>query len=189
MAASYVRVEGAEGVLKALRMMDAGLAKGLGDEVAAIGRRVRDDARANATSRPMTTNGTDMTGWRSGPPRRPRGKRLPSGSYSDMVLSRGGAGWPGWNEATIDAKIKSARRDMRVTITMSDAAAMIYEFAGKESRGESPQGRAFIRNLPPLPRNSGRILIRALKANYRQANRDLRAVVDKAIAEFERRVA
>lgn len=189
MAATYVRVEGAQGVLKALRMMDAGLAKELGSEVASIGRRVRDDARTNATNRPMTINGTDMTGWRSGPPRRPRGKRLSTGAYSGEVLSRGGAGWPGWNEAIIDAGIKSARRDLSVTVSMSDAAATIYEFAGKESRGNSPQGRAFIRNLPPLPRDSGRILVRALKANYAQANRDLRAVVDRAVAEFNRRVA
>ena len=65
-----------------------------------------------------------------------------------------------------------------------DASLAIYEIAGTKGSGDSPQGRAFIRNLPALGADNGshrgRVLVRSVKKNYRAAKGQLADIVQRA---------
>ena len=179
----YLRVEGADDALKALRTIEPTIAKEVGREISSVGRMVAAHINSNApTSAPMS-------GWRSSPAANPQRQ------------SRGGKGWDSqvtWSPI----RATSSRRGMSVTIkTVSgNAAAIIYESAGikggRKSRGigGSGDGAQFIANLErhsPLVQSGkyqGRLGRAAIKANYREAIRQIEQACAKAVFEVNRRM-
>ncbi len=182
----YLRVEGADDALKALRTLEPTVAKEVGREVSSVGRMVASYINANAPTSPP------MSGWRTTPTVRPQAK------------PGRGRGGKGWNSDVTWSPIRASasRRGMSVTIrtVSANAAAIIYESAGvKGGRtfrgpGGSGDGAQFIANLErhaPLVQSGkyqGRLGRAAIKANYREALKQIERACEKAVFEVNRRM-
>lgn len=187
----YVKVEGVAGSLKALNKVEPEIAKGVGRELNKAGRKIRDDARR------LTPTDSPMRNWRTTPARNPRGKQNAAGLFGYGV-SRGGQGWPAWNKGGFQKSIRSKRREFLLEISANDASAMIYELAGTKGgfgRGSagSPQGQAFIAKLPAVNQSSkgdrtGRIMVPALKKNYKATREAIEKAVDRTRAELQKAI-
>lgn len=156
----FVRIEGADSTLRALRQMEPQTAKDVGREITKVGRMI--SGRASAP-------GIALTNWRTTDAARAyRGSRQNSG------------GWPAYSVGGVSVR----RRGMSVTLAHFGAAGAIYESAGIKTQGRDSRGRAFISHLPPLPRmsskRSGRYLRRALATTYPQVLRDIETAANKA---------
>lgn len=88
----------------------------------------------------LVTAKPPLSGWATQPPRNPR--------------TRGGAGWPNWDQSIIRAGISSTRAQGRVkkdyttsaaALKNKSAAGVIYEIAGRTNK--SPGRNNFISNL------------------------------------------
>lgn len=190
MAVITLREDGVAGTLRALKLLDKDLAKGLEKEINDIGGKIVADAKDLIPGRPPSANGGELYNWRATGPRRSRATRTSTGSYGTTAV-RGGKGWPGWIEAAMDSSVRKSRREFVVTARSTDAAAMIYEIAGTKTSGRSPQGRAFIANLPALPPSGGRrgrVLVRSVKMNYRAAKDGIKDVTERAQAACRERL-
>jgi hypothetical protein len=156
----YVRIEGADSTLRALRQMEPQTAKEVGREITSVGRMIA--GRASAP-------GIALRNWRTS-----------AASRSYRGSRQGSGGWPAYEIGGVSVK----RRGMDVTLGHFGAAGAIYESAGIRTQGRDARGRAFISYLPPLPRmsskRSGRYLRRALAAVYPQAIRDIEKAANKA---------
>lgn len=183
-----LRVRGVPGVLKALETFDKELAKSTAKEITRAGKAIAANAKNEIPDRPGR-----LRNWRDVPPRIPRGKRNADGTYSG-VLSRGGAGWPAWKASEARTSIKSRRRDIVLTVTLNEAAANIYAVAGTKSSGFSPQGRAFVENLPPLSKSEGRggrrgrVMVPAVRKEYRQIIETIDKEIFQVVREVNRKV-
>jgi hypothetical protein len=179
-----LKVRGVPGVLKALETFDKELAKATAKEISRAGREIVKDAKDEVPDRPGR-----LRNWRNIPARIPRGRRNRDGTYA-RGLTRGGEGWPAWKPTDIRSSIKSRRRDVTLTIMMTEASGSIYAVAGTQTGGRSPQGEAFIRNLDPLSKSqgrggrAGRIMVPAVRKNYR----DIIETIDKEIFQVVREV-
>ena len=124
-------------------------------------------ARVNNTH----NTGTPMSGWRQGSAIRPSS-------------TRGGAGWPGFNQAEVAAGIvkTKAQRRVRADYTTSagallnkSAAGAIFEIAGRKTKGSAD-------------RTSAAQFMRTLTNRFGKASRLIWSVVDKDRARIERNV-
>lgn len=182
-----LKVRGVPGVLKALEVFDKDLAKATAKEISRAGRAIAAEARNQIPMEPP------MRGWRTVPARIARGKRNADGTSSN-VISRGGAGWPAWSSAQAKTSVKSRRKDVTLTVSMNEAAANIFAIAGTKTDGISPQGRVFVRNLPPLSKSEGRggrkgrIMVPAVRKEYRQIIETIDKEIFQVVREVNRKV-
>lgn len=116
--------------------------------------------------------GTPMSGWR------PNNATKPSST-------RGGAGWPGFNQSEVAAGITKtkAQRRVRADYTTSagalrnnSAAGAILEVAGRKTKADSA-------------RTSSSQFLRTLSARFGKASRVIWSVVDKDRERIERNVS
>jgi hypothetical protein len=175
-----VNVTGDTKVLKSLSTFDPEIAKTLGNNMS----KIRKDIVAD-TKEAYTPRAGRLYNWRNRAAKTPRGRRNADGTLSTL-LTRGGAGWPPWSVPNMRKGVKSSRRDLVVTVRVTEAAAAIYELAGSKTKGESPQGRAFISGLPPLFSRQfrGRALRPALMKHYARGRR----IIDKDVADVIRTI-
>ena len=185
---AYVRVQGTSNVLKALKQFEPDLAKKIGKDLSDAGRQIANTAKANIPQRPGL-----LYNWNSKPTKNPQGKRNNSGLLGN-VLTRGGKGWPAWEMNPMKKSVKSRRNQTVLTISINEAALNIFALAGSASEGNSPQGKAFIRGLPPISRSgkgkdrTGRVLVPAVKAHYKDTRQTIEDSIFAGIAEINRRV-
>lgn len=106
-----------------------------------------------------------LSGWNTQPARKPR--------------SRGGAGWPAWDQSIIKSGIgvTKAERKVRADYTTNagalknrSAAGVIYELAGRENKAGK-----FIKNLEGKVGNASRLIWRSVDKN--------RPRIEKNVAE------
>jgi hypothetical protein len=106
--------------------------------------------------------GTPMSGWRQGNALRPSS-------------TRGGAGWPGFNQSEVIAGIRKTKAQGRVrgdyttsagALRNNSAAGAILEIAGRKTKGDSA-------------RTSSSQFLRTLSARFGRASRVVWSVVDK----------
>jgi len=136
-----------------------------------------------------------MRNWRKIPPRKSRGTPRP---HSDPRANpRGGAGWPIWDTNEIRRGIRIATTKKRergeswgslLRVENRSASGAIFEVAGRRSRGASPSGVQFIRNLTRFS-NASRAIWRAYDQNQDTVTESVQQAIDKAIAQFQRDVA
>lgn len=116
---------------------------------------------------------TPMSGWRSIDPAKPRKN------------SRGGAGWPAWNSATVVAGIRKTKAQGKVrgdyttsagALVNKSAAGAIFEVAGRNG-GKRATGR-----------RSGDQFMRTLSARFKPASRLIWSVVDRDRRKIEQNV-
>ena len=166
-----VKVKGADEALRVLQTMDAIFAKEIKRDISSAGRLVADHAKQIAPTEPT------MRGWREIPAAQGR--------------TRGGAGWPSWE----NPGVRVSRRGASVVIGSTGAVAAIYESAGKKGlNGLSPTGGQFIRNNSRYGRlvkagdRTGRLMIPAIKATYPEVIKRIREACDRAVEEANRRL-
>ena len=170
MADFSVRIVGADKALKALRSLEPSVAREVGREVGQVGTRIRARIVAMAPTQPP------MSGWRNVPAAKGR--------------TRGGAGWPAWE----NIGATSRRSGMSVRVTTTSAVAAIYESAGAQSSGESPQGEQFIRNLSRYGglvqsgAKKGRLGRKVIAEMYAAEKQNIENACDRAVAEVNRRM-
>ena len=166
-----IKVKGADEAVRVLQTMDAIFAKEIKKEISSAGKLVADRAKAMAPSEPT------MRGWREVPAARGR--------------TRGGAGWPGWE----NPGVRVSRRGASVVIASTGAVSAIYESAGKNGLGGiSPTGGQFIRNNSRYGRlvkagdRTGRLMIPAIQQTYPDVIKRIREACDRAVDEANRRL-
>ena len=116
---------------------------------------------------------TPMSGWR------------PYNAANPRRSTRGGAGWPAWNNSEVIAGIRKtkAQGKVRADYTTSagalinkSAAGAIFEVAGRKSGGTSE-------------RSAGGQFMRTLSARFKPASRLVWRVVDKDRAKIQANVS
>jgi hypothetical protein len=97
-----------------------------------------------------------LSGWSTQPARNPR--------------SRGGAGWPAWDQSVIKAGISSSKAEGKVrrdyttsagALKNRSAAGVIYELAGRSNRGTG----TFISNLEKESSQASRLIWKSVDKN------------------------
>ena len=166
-----IKVKGADEAVRVLQTMEPIFAKEIKKEITSAGRLVADYAKQKAPTE------STMRGWREIPAARGR--------------TRGGAGWPGWE----NPGVRVSRRGASVVIASTGAVAAIYESAGKNGlNGLSPTGGQFIRNnsrhgrLVKAGERTGRLMIPAIKATYPEVIKRIQEACDRAVEEANRRL-
>lgn len=115
--------------------------------------------------------GTPMSGWRQSNPTKPSS-------------TRGGAGWPGFNQSDVASGIVKSKAQRRVrgdyttsagALINKSAAGAILEVAGRKTKGSTD-------------RTQGAQFLRTLSARFGKASRVIWSVVDKDRERIEKNV-
>lgn len=120
-----------------------------------------------------------LSGWNTQPARNPR--------------SRGGAGWPSWDQSIVKGgiSVSKAERKVRKDYTTSagalvnrSAAGVIYELAGRNNK--TPGKNSFISNVESKVGNASRLIWKsvdknrpAIEKNVASALEDLKVILQK----------
>lgn len=173
MAKDAIVLTGIKETLKALESFDK---QAVRDFTKVINRELgtaKKDAQALVSSDPP------LSGWATTPPANPR--------------SRGGAGWPAWDQSIIKAGITTskAERKVRKDYTTSagalinrSATGVIYELAGRKNK--TPGKNKFISNLEKNESQASRLIWKIvdrdkdkIERNVEQALNDAKATLQK----------
>ena len=120
-----------------------------------------------------------LSGWNTQPARKPR--------------SRGGAGWPAWDQSIIKAgiSVSKAERKVRKDYTTSagalvnrSAAGVIYELAGRKNSTAGKNG--FISNLESDSGNASRLIWKSVDKNREAIQRKVSDALDDLKANLQR---
>ena len=162
-----IRLDGADGTLKALRKMEPETAREVGRDISKIGKNLAAAFRLAAPELPPVSGWVATSGARG---------------------SRGGAGWPGW----VQPQASYMRRDMSVRVLLSSnppAIAAMAESLGSGGNWKTRQGL----NLVAMTNNrfgrtvkSGKKEGKAISEQYPQINQDLEDAVNRAVDAVNR---
>jgi uncharacterized protein YfaP (DUF2135 family) len=117
-----------------------------------------------------------LSGWSTQPARNPR--------------SRGGAGWPAWDQSIIKAGISSTKAEGKVrkdyttsagALKNKSAQGVIYELAGRRSRGNG----TFIKNLEGQVGDASRLIWKAVDKNRTKIEKNVFDALEKAKATLQ----
>jgi uncharacterized protein YfaP (DUF2135 family) len=112
-----------------------------------------------------------LSGWATQPARNPR--------------SRGGAGWPAWDQSIIKAGISTSKAEGKVrrdyttsagAIKNRSAQGVIYELAGRRSRGNG----TFIKNLEGNVGDASRLVWKAVDNNRDKVQKNISDALEQA---------
>jgi hypothetical protein len=113
-----------------------------------------------------------LSGWNTQPPKKPR--------------TRGGAGWPAWDQSVIRQGISSTKAEGKVrkdyttsagALKNKSAAGVIYELAGRTNRS----GR-FISNLEKRESQASRLIWKSVDKNKDRIEKNIFEALEKAKA-------
>ena len=170
MSDNVIVLTGIKETLKALEDFDKDAVKQFNKLVNSELGNAKKDAQGFVKSEPP------LSGWNTQPARNPR--------------TRGGAGWPAWDQSVIRSGISvtKAERKVRMDYTTNagalrnkSAAGVIYELAGRENRRGN-----FIKNLEGKVGNASRLVWKSvdknrprIEQNVSKALQDLKAKLQK----------
>jgi hypothetical protein len=112
-----------------------------------------------------------LSGWATQPARKPR--------------SRGGAGWPAWDQSIIKQGISTSKSEGKVrkdyttsagAIKNKSAPGVIYELAGRKTRGNG----TFIKNLEGQVGTASRLIWKAVDKNKTKIEQNVYDALAKA---------
>ena len=118
-----------------------------------------------------------LSGWATQPARNPR--------------SRGGAGWPAWDQSAIKKDISTSKAEGKVrkdyttsagAIKNKSAAGVIYELAGRKTRGNG----TFIKNLEGQVGTASRLIWKAVDKNKTKVEQNIYNALEKAKATLQK---
>lgn len=123
MSSNVIVLTGIKETLKALEQFDKEAVKEFNRVINSELRNAKEEAQGLVTQEPP------LSGWATQPARNPR--------------TRGGAGWPAWDQSIIRAGISSTRAEGKVrsdyttsagALKNRSAAGVIYEVAGRKNK-------------------------------------------------------
>lgn len=205
----YVTLEvvGLKEALKELNSFDKSLRRQITRDYKQIMQPIEKDAKAGIKA----IGKQPMSGWsRSWNPANKRVKRFKVNPKRDQFSeserqrkveeSAANDGVFPWNTQAASRMIKAkintrqprefagAMRNLQVfTISWLGAADEIFEMAGRETAGATPQGRQMIRTLNERFGKSGRILWNAYDKNRNTVDKEMRALVERVMAAVNRK--
>lgn len=148
------------------------------DAVKAFDRVLNSELKnAKADALAFVKTEPPLSGWNTQPARNPR--------------TRGGAGWPQWDQSIIRAGITSSKAEGRVkkdyttsvgSLKNKSAAGAIYELAGRTSRGTG----TFIRNIEGKFGDASRIVWKSVDKNRDRFERNVLRALDDMKARLQR---
>jgi len=118
-----------------------------------------------------------LSGWATQPARNPR--------------SRGGVGWPAWDQSAIKQGISTSKSEGKVrkdyttsagAIKNKSAPGVIYELAGRKTRGNG----TFIKNLEGQVGNASRLIWKAVDKNKTKIEQNIYDALEKAKATLQK---
>jgi hypothetical protein len=152
MSKDVIVLTGLTETLKALDQFDKQAVKEFNKVINRELKVAKEEAQGFVKSKPP------LSGWSTQPARNPR--------------SRGGAGWPAWDQSIIKAGISSTKSQGKVNkskgyttsagaLKNRSAAGVIYELAGRTNRGTG----TFISNLEKKESQASRLIWRSVDNN------------------------
>jgi hypothetical protein len=150
MSKDAVVLTGVKETLKALEKFDKDAVKSFTKIINSELRNAKKDAQG------FVKADAPLSGWSTQPARNPR--------------SRGGAGWPAWDQSVIRAGISSSKAEGKVrrdyttsagALKNRSAAGVIYELAGRSNRGTG----TFISNLEKQESQASRLVWKSVDKN------------------------
>lgn len=135
-------------------------------------RSAKKDAQGFVKSEPP------LSGWNTQPARNPR--------------TRGGAGWPAWDQSIIKAGITVSRAEGKVNKSQGyvtsagalknrSAAGVIYELAGRENKRGN-----FIKNLEGKVGSASRLVWRSVDKNRPRIEANVSKALDELKAKLQK---
>ena len=150
MSKDVVVLTGVKQTLQALEKFDK-------DAVKSFNKIINSELRnAKKEAQGFVKADAPLSGWSTQPARNPR--------------SRGGAGWPAWDQSVIKAGISSSKAEGKVrrdyttsagALKNRSAAGVIYELAGRSNRGTG----TFISNLEKKESQASRLVWKSVDKN------------------------
>jgi hypothetical protein len=150
MSKDVVVLTGVKETLQALEKFDKDAVKSFNKVINSELRNAKKDAQG------FVKADAPLSGWSTQPARNPR--------------SRGGAGWPAWDQSVIKAGISSSKAEGKVrrdyttsagALKNRSAAGVIYELAGRSNRGTG----TFISNLEKQESQASRLVWKSVDKN------------------------
>ena len=165
MSDKAIVLTGVKETLKALENFDKNAVKAFNKLVNSELSGAKKEAQGFVKSAPP------LSGWNTQPARKPR--------------SRGGAGWPAWDQSVIKAgiSVSKAEKKVRKDYTTSagalinrSAAGVIYELAGRSNKSSGKNG--FISSLEDESGNASRVIWKSVDKNRVAIERKVAAALD-----------
>ena len=170
MSKDVIVLTGVKETLKALEDFDKDAVKAFNKLVNSELGNAKKEAQGFVKSEPP------LSGWNTQPARNPR--------------TRGGAGWPAWDQSVIKAGISVSRAERKVrrdyttsagALKNRSAAGVIYELAGRENKAGK-----FIKNLEGQVGNASRLIWQAVDKNRPRIEQKVSAALDNLKSTLQR---
>jgi hypothetical protein len=170
MSENAIVLTGLKETLKALGYFDKDAVKAFNKVINRELSSVKKEAQGYVEAKPP------LSGWATQPARNPR--------------SRGGAGWPAWDQSIIKSGISTSKAEGKVrrdyttsagAIKNKSAQGVIYELAGRRSRGNG----TFIKNLEGNVGDASRLIWKAVDKNRNKIEQNVFDALEKAKATLQ----
>jgi hypothetical protein len=165
MSKDAIVLVGVKDTLKALESFDKQAVKEFTKVINSELKNAKQDAQGFVAGDPP------LSGWSTQPPKKPR--------------SRGGAGWPAWDQSIIKSGISTSKSEGKVrkdyttsagAIKNKSAQGVIYELAGRRSRGNG----TFIKNLEGNVGDASRLIWKAVDKSRDKVEKNISDALDQA---------
>jgi gas vesicle protein len=165
MSQNAIVLTGLKETLKALGDFDKDAVKAFSKVINKELSSVKKEAQGYVEAKPP------LSGWATQPARNPR--------------SRGGAGWPAWDQSIIKSGISTSKAEGKVrkdyttsagAIKNKSAQGVIYELAGRRTRGNG----TFIKNLEGNVGDASRLVWKAVDNNRDKVQKNISDALQEA---------
>ena len=173
MSTDAVVLTGLKETLKALGDFDKGAVKEFTKVINKELSSVKKEAQGYVDAQPP------LSGWATQPARNPR--------------TRGGAGWPAWDQSIIRKGISSSKAEGKVrkdyttsagSLINKTAAGVIYELSGRSNK--SAGKNRFISNLENQVGDASRLIWKAVDKNKDRIEKNILNALEKAKATLQK---
>jgi len=172
MSKDAIVLTGLKETLKALEQFDKDAVKEFNKVINSELRKAKQDAQGFVSSTPP------LSGWNTQPARNPR--------------SRGGAGWPQWDQSIIKSGISTSKAERKVSKDYTTSAGalknisaqgVIYELAGRKNK--SAGKNKFISNLEKQDGDASRLIWKSVDKNKDRITKNVFDALEKAKATLK----
>jgi hypothetical protein len=172
MSNDVIVLTGVKETLAALKKFDKDAVKEFNKVINSELRKAKQDAQGFVASKPP------LSGWNTQPARNPR--------------SRGGAGWPAWDQSIIKSGISTSKAERKVSkdyttsagaLKNRSAQGAIYELAGRKNK--SAGKNRFISNLEKQDGNASRLIWKSVDKNKDRIVKNVFDALEKAKATLK----
>jgi hypothetical protein len=176
------QIEGLSETIKLLQKFDKDGLKIMNKEIYQVVKKIQLEARA------MMPTAAPLTKWGENPP---ENYKPTQGSWNQNRLQYNvKAARMGIRPKIESQKVSGYRTERAYNIINENAAAMIYEWAGRSGKDTSAQGKHFINSMGnPPSKGRGRVIWKAVYDNKAYAKTEITNAMNRAIAALNRKLA